>query len=62
MSNKTLAAVLIVVGVLIIIVALFAHALGLSSSAVLSWKKELLAAVGLVIGLIGVWMLAFKKS
>ena len=62
MSKTTIAIGLIVVGVILIVVGLGAHALGLSPSAALGLKRELLAGFGLLVALAGVVVLVWKRA
>jgi len=62
MSTKTIGIVLIVVGVLMIIVGLFAGYIGLSHSTTIGTSKIALAAVGLIVGIVGGVLMARKKA
>jgi hypothetical protein len=61
MSNKTLGIALIIVGILIVVVMLFAHSLGLSASSAIGMKKALGAAVGAIVAIVGIVMMARKS-
>jgi hypothetical protein len=62
MSNRTLGIVLVVVGVVIVLVMIFAHQLGLSASPVLfSTKKDIGYVVGVVVFVAGL-LLTFGKG
>ena len=62
MSRTTVAIGLIVVGVILIVVALGAHAIGLSPNAALGIKRNLLAGLGLLIGVAGGVVWVWKKA
>jgi hypothetical protein len=61
MSKKNLSILLIVVGVIIMLVTLFAGNLGLSTNMAITWKKLLGAAVGLIVAVVGI-VLATRKE
>ncbi len=60
MPTKTIGIGLIVVGLLIIVVALFAGYIGLSRSPAIGTNKIILAVIGLIIGIVGGVLLARK--
>jgi|GEM_PF-3561640 hypothetical protein len=62
MSTKLIGVGLIVVGVLIIAVALLAGYIGLSHSTAIGTSKMLLAAVGLIVAVVGGVLAARKKA
>ncbi|MGD0003819.1 MAG: hypothetical protein ABSE06_06285 [Anaerolineaceae bacterium] len=62
MSTKLIGVGLIVVGVLIIAVALLAGRLGLSHSNAIGTSKMLMAAVGLIVAVVGGVLTARKKA
>lgn len=62
MSLKTIGFVLIVVGVLVIAVALLAGYIGLSHSTAIGTSKMLMAAVGLIIAIVGGVLAARKPA
>ena len=55
MSKRKLGIVLMIVGVLVVIVALAADALGIGGSAGIGWKQALGAVVGVIIVALGAW-------
>jgi len=60
MSKKAIGFVLLVVGLVIMAVSLFADVLGVSGNLTLGWKQLLGTAIGIIVALVGVW-LAFRK-
>jgi hypothetical protein len=62
MSTKTIGIALIVVGVLMIVVALLANTLGLSHSASFGTSKIALSAVGLIVAIVGGFLMGRKKA
>jgi hypothetical protein len=62
MSTKLIGIGLIVVGLLIIVVALLAGYIGLSHSTAIGTSKMLLAAVGLIVGIVGGVLMGRKKA
>jgi len=60
MSKKTIGAVLIILGVVVLVVSLAADTLGIGNVAGIGWKQILGAVVGAVVALGGVW-LAMRK-
>ncbi len=62
MSTRTIGIILIVVGILIIVVALFAGYIGLSHSTTIGTNKLILAAVGLVVAIVGGVLMARKPA
>ena len=62
MSTKLIGIGLIVVGLLIIVVALLAGYIGLSHSTTIGTSKMLLAAVGLIVGIVGGVLMGRKKA
>jgi uncharacterized protein YneF (UPF0154 family) len=62
MSTKTIGIALVVVGVLMIVVALLATTLGLSHSAGFGTSKIALSAVGLIVGIVGGYLVSRKKA
>ncbi len=62
MSKNTLGIVLIVLAVVIIVVSLGAGYLGISATTAIGTKKLIGAVVGLVVGIVGIVMMASKKA
>ena len=62
MSTKTIGIGLIVVGLIIIAVALLAGYIGLSHSTVIGPNKLILAAFGLIVGIVGGFLMRPKKT
>ena len=62
MSTKTSGIALIVIGLLVIAVALLAGYIGLSRSPVIGTNKLIGAAIGLIIGIVGVVLSVRKKA
>ena len=62
MSTKQIGLGLIIAGVLIIVVALLASHIGLSSSSAIGTKKIVMAAVGLIVAIVGAVLAARKKA
>ena len=62
MSTKTIGIILIVVGVLMIAVALLATTLGLSHNTGFGTSKIALTAVGLIVGVVGGYLMGRKKA
>jgi hypothetical protein len=61
MSKKTLGIVLIIVGILIVVVMLGAGYIGLSASHAIGLKKALGAAVGAIVAIAGIVLMAQKS-
>jgi hypothetical protein len=61
MSQKNLGYILIVVGVVILLVSVFADTLGIGSSASFGWKQIAGTVIGVLVALAGGW-LATRKS
>ena len=62
MPNRTIGIVLLILGILIIMVALFAGYIGLSASHAIGMRKLLLAGGGLVVGVVGIVLMARKTA
>jgi hypothetical protein len=62
MSTKSIGIVLLILGIVIILVALFAGYIGLSASHAMGLKKLLLAGGGLVVGVVGIVLMARKTA
>ena len=60
MSKKSIGIALLVVGILIIVVSLGAGYLGLSASHTLGLKKILGAGVGVVVDVVGIYLISSK--
>jgi hypothetical protein len=60
MSKKNIGIILLVVGILIIVVSLGAGYLGLSASQTLGTKKIIGAVVGVVIDVVGIYLMVSK--
>ncbi len=61
MSQKTLGYVLLVVGVVVLAVAVFADALGFGGAAGFGWKQIVGSLAGVVVGAVGGW-LSMRKA
>jgi hypothetical protein len=61
MSQKTLGYVLVVVGVVVLLVSIFADALGLGNGTSFGWKQIAGSVGGVVVAAAGVWM-AMRKA
>lgn len=62
MSTKMIGIVLLILGIVIILVALFAGYIGLSASHAIGMRKLLLAGGGLVVGVVGIVLMARKTA
>jgi hypothetical protein len=63
MSKKTLALVAVGLGAIILIVSLAADMLGIGANPdVIGWKQLLGAGLGLIVILVGVWLLVGKRN
>ncbi len=62
MSQKTLGYVLIVVGVVLIVLSVFADTLGIGSGGGFGWKQIVGTVVGIVVALVGGWFTTRKAS
>lgn len=62
MSKNTLGIVLIVLAVIIIVGSLGAGYIGLSATTAIGTKKILGAAVGLIVGIVGIVLMARKTA
>ena len=62
MSNRSMYGLIVLVGIVIVIVALLAHQLGLSSSSGLGAKKAVLLVIGIVVALFGLWGVSTAKT
>ena len=62
MSKRTIGIIAIVVGLVMVLVALLATTLGLSTHTVFGWKKILLLVAGLVVAAGGAWWGWVRKS
>lgn len=60
MSKRTIGIVILIVGILIILGTLGAGYIGLSGSTAIGTKKLLGAAVGVIVGIVGVYLTASK--
>jgi hypothetical protein len=62
MSKRTIGIIAIVVGLVLVLVALLANTLGISTSNVFGWKKTILLVAGLVVMAGGAWWGWLRKS
>ena len=62
MSTKLIGIGLLVVGLLIIVVGLLAGYIGLAHSTTITTNKMIFAAFGLVVAIVGGFLLGFKKK
>ncbi len=62
MPNKTIALALIVIGILIILVGLFAGYIGLSHSTAIGTNKLLMAGVGVIVAIVGFFLYSRKNA
>ena len=60
MSKRTIGILLLIAGIVIVLVALFAGYIGLSQSTSIGLRKELLALVGVIVGVVGVVLMVRK--
>ncbi len=60
MSKRTIGIILLVVGILIIIGSLGAGYLGLSASAAIGTRKILGAVVGVIVDIVGIYLMVSK--
>ncbi len=61
MSTRTLGIIILIAGIIIILGSLGAGYIGLSASTAIGTRKILGAVVGLIIGLIGLYMTRSRK-
>jgi hypothetical protein len=61
MSKRTIGIVILIVGLLIILGSLGAGYLGLSASTAIGTKKLLGAAVGVIVDIIGIYLIVSKQ-
>jgi len=61
MARKTIGIVLLVSGIVIMAVSLFADVLGVTGNLSVGWKQLVGVGVGVIVTLVGVW-LAWRKS
>jgi len=62
MTRKYVGVTAIVLGALVLVVALVADLLGIGSDTGIGWKQLLGAGIGLVVALVGVWLLVGKSK
>ena len=60
MSKRTIGIILLVVGILIILGSLGAGYIGLSASTIIGTKKILGAVVGLIVDIVGIYLMVSK--
>ncbi len=60
MSKRTIGIILLIVGILIILGSLGAGYIGLSASTVIGTKKILGAVVGVIVDIVGIYLIASK--
>lgn len=62
MSQKTLGYIAIVVGVVLLVVSVFADTLGIGSGGGFGWKQIAGTVAGIVIALVGGWLTTRKAA
>lgn len=62
MSRKTLGFILVALGVIVLIVALFADAFGIGEGTAFGWKQILGSIVGALVALAGLWLATRKVT
>ncbi len=62
MSTKMLGLILVVAGVFLLLLGLFADTLGIGSATGFGWKQIAAVAVGAVAALAGAWLAARKTT
>jgi len=62
MSKKTIGLVLVIVGVIILAVALFADSLGIGGSPGFGWKQWIMAGAGIIVALVGAGLALWKTG
>jgi uncharacterized RDD family membrane protein YckC len=62
MSKRTMAYLIIVLGVVVLVISLAADAIGIRGSPGIGWKQLTGAAVGLILMICGVWMASRKAK
>jgi hypothetical protein len=62
MSDRTIGAGLVIIGILCLLVDVLAVPLGLSAGGQIGLKRELLAAAGVIILAVGLWFTFLKKK
>ena len=62
MSNKTIGILLIALGIIIVLVSLVADSLGIGNQMGIGWTQLLGAAIGVIMAIVGVWMVLRKSS
>ncbi len=61
-SQKKLGYALVVVGIVLVVIGVFADSLGLGSSPIFGWKQIAATVVGLVVAVVGLWLAARKTA
>jgi uncharacterized membrane protein YgaE (UPF0421/DUF939 family) len=60
MSIRTIGFVLIALGVVIAVVSLAADVIGIGNQIGIGWKQLLGTAIGIIVALVGVWLVSRK--
>ncbi len=62
MSRKTLGIILVVLGIVVLIVAVFADSLGVGAKHGFGWKQIAASITGVVVAAVGVWLTRRKAA
>ena len=62
MSKRTMAMILIVLGGILLIVSLAADSLGIGGAPGIGWKQLSGAGLGVILAIVGIWLLRREKS
>ena len=62
MSQKTLGTILVVLGVVLLLVAVFADTLGFGAGRGFGWKQIVGSVVGVVVAVVGAWLARRKAA
>jgi hypothetical protein len=62
MSKKTSGLILVIVGVIILVVALFADSLGIGGSPGFGYRQWLMAGAGIIVALVGAGLVLWKPG
>ncbi len=62
MSRKTLGIILVVLGIVLLIVAVFADSLGVGAGHGFGWKQIAASVAGVLVAVFGVWLTRRKAA
>ena len=62
MSNRVIYGLAVIIGIIVIVIAIFAHSLGLSHTSGLDTRKIILLIVGIVVLLLGLWGVSTSRA